>query len=199
MKVILIRHGMTPGNIEKRYLGRTDEGLSTQGIEEIKARVQQKQYPKVDYLLLSPMKRCQETAKLIYPELLSTGHYLIKENLKEMDFGKFEYKNYLELSEEEEYQHYIDCGGMTAFPEGEEPEAFCDRCVEAFCEGMNAIKEKVSVDAVIGVVVHGGTIRALMYRLCTEKRTYHEWMLANADFYRCDYRAEEMSIIYNGR
>ena len=36
MKIILIRHGKTPGNLEKRYVGRTDEGLSEIGIGEIK-------------------------------------------------------------------------------------------------------------------------------------------------------------------
>ena len=27
MKIVLIRHGATKGNLEKRYIGRTDEDL----------------------------------------------------------------------------------------------------------------------------------------------------------------------------
>ena len=31
----LIRHGMTPGNEEHRYIGRTDEPLSQKGREQL--------------------------------------------------------------------------------------------------------------------------------------------------------------------
>ena len=33
----LIRHGMTPGNEEHRYIGRTDEPLSQKGREQLLA------------------------------------------------------------------------------------------------------------------------------------------------------------------
>ena len=37
MKWILIRHGMTRGNMEKRYVGcRTDESLCPEGIAQLK-------------------------------------------------------------------------------------------------------------------------------------------------------------------
>ena len=64
MKIIFIRHGQTKGNEEKRYIGRTDESLSQKGIEEIKNRL----YPDADTVWVSPMKRCVETAKIIYPD-----------------------------------------------------------------------------------------------------------------------------------
>ena len=35
MKVILIRHGATMGNQEKRYIGITDEALCDTGIEKL--------------------------------------------------------------------------------------------------------------------------------------------------------------------
>ena len=31
MQALLIRHGKTPGNEERRYIGRTDEPLSARG------------------------------------------------------------------------------------------------------------------------------------------------------------------------
>ena len=36
MKVILIRHGKTPGNLLKQYIGRTDQSLAEEGIAELK-------------------------------------------------------------------------------------------------------------------------------------------------------------------
>ena len=36
MKIVLIRHGATKGNLEKRYIGRTDEDLCGEGIKKLK-------------------------------------------------------------------------------------------------------------------------------------------------------------------
>ena len=55
MKVIFIRHGQTPGNAKKQYIGSTDESLSEEGKSILKA----KHYPIVEQLIVSPMKRCQ--------------------------------------------------------------------------------------------------------------------------------------------
>ena len=64
----LIRHGITKGNLEKRFIGcRTDEPLCTQGIEEIKKLTDAKIYNDSVLVFSSPLKRCIETAKLIFP------------------------------------------------------------------------------------------------------------------------------------
>lgn len=52
------------------------------------------------------MKRCMETAKLIFKE-----NFYEVEELRECDFGIFENKNYKELSDCPEYQAWIDSGG----------------------------------------------------------------------------------------
>lgn len=36
MKLFMIRHGATAGNLEKRYVGRTDEGLTEQAVLDLK-------------------------------------------------------------------------------------------------------------------------------------------------------------------
>ena len=64
MKWILIRHGQTQGNRERRYIGcRTDEPLCPEGI----AQLQNRHYPPVSRVFVSPMRRCVETANLLYP------------------------------------------------------------------------------------------------------------------------------------
>ena len=120
MKIIFIRHGQTKGNEEKRYIGRTDESLSQKGIEEIKNRL----YPGVDTVLVSPMKRCVETAKIIYPD----SKYIICNDFRECDFGIFEGKNYDELKNDSDYQKWIDSMGTMAIPQGESHEQFKTRC-----------------------------------------------------------------------
>ena len=44
--IYLIRHGKTPGNEEKKYIGVTDESLSDIGRKEILS----KKYPKADII-----------------------------------------------------------------------------------------------------------------------------------------------------
>lgn len=62
MEAILIRHGITNGNIEKRYIGTTDEPL----IDSEKERLRKNIYPDADIIIISPMKRCIQTAEIIY-------------------------------------------------------------------------------------------------------------------------------------
>ena len=75
MKIYLIRHGKTKGNLEERYIGRTDEPLCEAGRENLKKY----QYPQVESMgLTSPMKRCMQTAETIYPGAAVSMHRRIK-------------------------------------------------------------------------------------------------------------------------
>ena len=47
MKIVLIRHGATAGNIEKRYIGITDEDLCASGIEGIYNNIKAGYYQEV--------------------------------------------------------------------------------------------------------------------------------------------------------
>ena len=65
---------------EKRYVGsRTDEALCPEGIRQLK----QNQYPAVQHVYTSPMRRCLETAAVIYPDLSAE----IIPDFRECDFG----------------------------------------------------------------------------------------------------------------
>ena len=116
-KFYLIRHSITKGNLEKRYIGaKTDEPLCKAGYELLK----EKHYPKVEKVIASPMKRCIETAQLLFPDT----QIQIEESLRECDFGEFENKNYQELSQSKAYQAWIDSNGTLPFPNGESQESF---------------------------------------------------------------------------
>ena len=174
MKIIFIRHGQTKGNEEQRYIGRTDESLSQKGIEEIKNRL----YPDVDTVLVSPMKRCVETAKIIYPD----SKYIICNDFRECDFGIFEGKTYEELKDREEYQAWLDSGGTIAFPEGEEQKEFRSRCVRGMlCQVDRLCKENVESAA---FVVHGGTIMAVLEQLAEDQKDFYHWQVENGGGYR---------------
>ena len=65
MEIMLIRHAMTAGNLQRRYVGSTDEGLCPEGIELAEQKAQ--------FLLLRPQEACraQCTATGLWQESVS--------------------------------------------------------------------------------------------------------------------------------
>lgn len=172
MELVLIRHFQTPGNGKGQYIGSTDEPL-----DESRIPSPVPGYPRVDALAVSPMKRCIQTAGIIYPEMEGVVCPL----LKEVDFGEYERKTYEELKSEPAYQRWIDAGGIGAFPGGEDRAVFQERCVRGMEELMEGLIEQGSSRT--AVVVHGGTIMALMSAFDPEKRTFYHWQVKNGGGY----------------
>ena len=103
-EIILVRHGKTAGNLEGRYIGsRTDEPLCEEGIHALEEKVREGIYPPVDLVYASPMIRCRQTAKILWPKFADSSQIQYVQNLQECDFGAFENKNYQELSGNAEY------------------------------------------------------------------------------------------------
>ena len=181
IQLYLIRHSMTAGNLKKRYIGRTDESLCPEGIVLLKSYIQKNIYPEVQRVYVSPMKRCMETAKLIFKE-----NFYEVEELRECDFGIFENKNYKELSDCPEYQAWIDSGGTMTFPGGENPEEFRKRCVRGF---EKVIKEcRHDQIKSVAVVAHGGTIMSIMDRYARDENgqpdgSYYDYQVKNGEGY----------------
>lgn len=176
MKVLLIRHGQTQGNKEKRYVGSTDEELLPESIELLSKF----QYPNADALYVSPKIRCIQTANTIYPDMLPT----IVEDFTECNFGNFEYKNYLELAEDEDYQKWIDSNGEMPFPNGESRDEFQRRCVNAFEQVVSQAIQKDLKS--IALVVHGGTIMSILDKYSNPHKDYFNWQVGNGEGYQAE-------------
>ena len=173
MKIVLIRHGATAGNIKKRYIGITDEDLCASGIESIHNNIKAGYYQEVQAVYVSPMKRCRQTAEILFPG----AEQVVCEQMRECDFGLFEGKNYQELTGNPKYQSWIDSGGTKAFPGGEDPMEFRKRCVCGFEQMMEKmIKGKRKK---IAFVVHGGTIMSVMEAFDPEKKEFYHWQVKN--------------------
>ncbi len=68
MKLWLIRHGMTKGNQEHRYVGITDESILPEEWERLEKKADSmKIHPSI--VFVSPARRCRETAMCLFPEL----------------------------------------------------------------------------------------------------------------------------------
>lgn len=173
--LIFIRHGETAANKEQRYLGRTEEALSLEGREKLLQAYRQSHYPEAEMVFISPMRRCRETARLLYP-------LVPKKEIPEwveMDFGDFEGKNYEDLKDDERYQEWIDSNGTLPFPNGESREAFMKRCMQ----GMDRMMQLLQEERTVAVIVHGGTIMALLSSLCGGD--YFDYQVRNGEGFVC--------------
>lgn len=164
----MIRHGATKGNMEYRYVGSTDEGLLLESV----ASLRKKTMPKVDEVYVSPMKRCRETARILYGE----HRQIVVDAFRECDFGRFEYCNYKELNGDAAYQRFIDTMGKCGFPGGEDRKAFQERCVKEFDK---IVRSKESHKDAVAMVVHGGTIMAVLDHYSQPHKEYYEWQIEN--------------------
>lgn len=179
--LVLLRHGATKANKEHRYLGKTDEPLSKEGEMQLKEYKKLCLFPQIDLLFTSPMKRCVQTAEILYPGLCPVQI----EEWEEMDFGAFEGKNYMELQGDKRYQEWIDSNGTLPFPEGESREDFiirCDRGFQKMVEKIKQMKEKERYRK-IGMIVHGGTIMALLSKY--GDGDYFDYQVANGKGFVC--------------
>ena len=185
LEVLLLRHGQTQGNLEKRYIGKTDEPLllddteSMRKISALQKRLEQETIAGSQKLFVSPMLRCRQTAELLFPG----QEQVVIDKLREMDFGRFEAKNYMELSADPAYQAWIDSDGRLPFPEGEDRECFIKRTMEGFRQMTEqAWRENCGQ---IAAVVHGGSIMAILS--CLMQDDYFAYQVPNLAGYAFQY------------
>ena len=189
MRIFFIRHGMTKGNEEKRYVGRTDEPLSRQGREAIRHRKAGGVYPSAGTVWSSPMKRCLQTAELIYP-----GCFIrIADGLRECDFGQFEYRNYIERAGDPRYQAWVDSGGTLPFPGGEDGAEFRRRSCSAFLHIAEGFREDGGKAAAL--IVHGGTIMSVLSEFEKPSRGFYGRQVGNGCGLECEWKGEEKRLI----
>lgn len=183
-KIVLIRHGMTKGNKEKRYVGTTDEGLLEAGIAAL-AKKRSTLFP-VRQCYVSPLKRCRQTADVLFPD----AKQIVIDDFRECDFGLFEYRNYAELNGNAAYQQFIDTNGKVSFPDGEGQESFCFRVSCAFERLMNRVLHEQVAQPYgcepICIIAHGGTIMAILSSFAVTAKPFYEWMLGNGSHYEAD-------------
>ena len=188
MRVYLIRHGATKGNIEKRYVGTTDEPLCATADAAIAALSEklagQKQPEKV---YVSPMLRARQTASRLFPE----ARQIVVDDLREMDFGKFEYKNYTELDGDPDYRRFVDTMCEAPIPGGETKSDFVRRTVDAF---DRIISEYGKEDAVY-IVAHGGSVMSILSTYDEAAKGFYAYIPENAGAYRADVQTGERTIL----
>lgn len=180
IELILLRHAKTNGNLSYRYIGnRTDEDI----LEDEKRLLEDCDKIEADLVLSSPLKRCIQTALVIN----NNDKYEIIDEFKEIDFGKFEGKNYEELNGDKDYQSFLDSGGKTGFVQGESFDEFISRTLVGFNKLIEYVRNNTDSNngsrlSKVLAVVHGGTIMAILSSLCGGD--YYDYQVGNL----CGYK-----------
>ncbi len=175
MKLYIIRHGLTEYNKARKYQGTLDIPLSEEGVGQIKkADIQ------TDLIYVSPLTRARQTAELMFASVPQK----IVEDIKEMNFGVFEGRSYIEMEKDEQYVAWMKSGCKLQCPNGEDVETFTKRvcnAVEKIIEESIALKRKNVV-----IVAHGGTQMALLSAFGHPKKAYYDWRCENNCGYVCE-------------
>lgn len=172
MTIYLIRHGQTRGNLERRYMGVTDQPLCPQG----RAALADWRGPEAEAVYVSPLLRCRETAAILYPGTAQTA----VPGLRETDFGAFEGRTYEELQDSPAYRAWLDSAGQAAPPGGESKEQVRRRVLAAF----RTVTAGHAPGERLALVVHGGTIMTLLEAL-EPGGQFYRWQAPNGGGFRC--------------
>lgn len=188
LEMLLVRHGITIGNLERRYIGQSDDQpLSVRGAEDLLRRRDCGEYPRCEAVFTSPMRRCMETAKILYPMLVP----VVLPTLIELDFGAFEGKTYEQLKENAAYRRWIDTGGEAAPPGGESTPEFTMRLHGAV--GQIAMQAESSGIRRCAVITHGGCIMAMISHFSAiDASNMYEYQVSNGSGFQAVFDTDRL-------
>ncbi|MBE6827520.1 MAG: histidine phosphatase family protein [Ruminococcaceae bacterium] len=174
-KIHLIRHAMIEGSEDGKYIGQTDVPASEQGLAQIRSLMDENEgYPYAEVVISSPLKRCIQTAKLIYPN----KEPVIINELTEYDFGDFEGCTADELKDLDTFKNWISGADPDEpVPFGESQTQFNKRICTAFIKIVDGIIQS-GVEST-AVFTHGGIIMSLMAAFALPEAPAHEWLTPN--------------------
>ena len=95
MKLILVRHGETDWNKQRRVQGLSNLGLNETGRKQADALAQVLRKEKVDAIYASPLRRARETAQAI--SRFHKVEVVTIDGLKELDVGEVDGMTYEEM------------------------------------------------------------------------------------------------------
>ncbi len=150
-----LRHGDT--GLQGRYLGSTDAPLTEKGKVQARRTGTLLQQERISRIVCSPMLRCRQTLE----QLNLSCACQFNELLKEIDFGRWEGKNFSEVvqMDRELVDSWQTDPESFSFPGGDSLRAFKKR-VAIFRTQLERMD-----DENILVISHGGIIRHLLCSL----------------------------------
>lgn len=154
MQIILIRHGKTTWNLQRRLQGRVDIPLCDAGIRELQDRRIPDDW-RPERVFTSPLSRARMTAAF-----LGLGHAAMDGRLVEMNFGDWEGQTYAELHAANPRKlAELEAAGLDMQPPGGETPR------EALARFMDFVHDQARTGHQrIAIISHKGLMRAALAR-----------------------------------
>jgi len=182
-EIILIRHGETEWNSQKRMQGHSNSDLSLVGQAQIQALGQWMKNVPFDLIYSSDSLRAKQTAEAITQ---FSGHELqFDQRLREKNLGVFEGLTSEEARERhpEVFRLFKTAGSKYVIDEGESTQQLQDRALEI----VNEIRIKHPEERVL-LVTHGGFIRVVMkHSLGLSLETPTRFLIRNTGVFRLEW------------
>lgn len=176
-KIHLIQHGKTQANFEGRYIGHTDLPLSDDGIDELIKLKTDYNYPETSLVLSSPLARCQQTARMLYPD----QEILTEEGFAELNFGEFENLRAEDLSQNSAFVTWLADSFNNAPPGGEKGSELLERATDALNKVFRMMSDEGLTSAT--VITHGGIIALLLAVFGLPEGSMDEWFCRHGEGY----------------
>lgn len=168
-----IRHGSIDATLAGKYIGTTDAPLSDRGRMDLRKLDYEYKYPGTQVVFTSPLKRCTETAKILYPE----QNPLVIDNLSECNFGEWEGKTADELKNDPDFKKWLAGDSSVKPPRGESNADFTRRVCKMFESIVEGLMKTGTTESVI--VTHGGVIMTLLAVYGLPQAKPFEWTMDN--------------------
>ena len=166
-RLVLIRHGVTEWNIEKRYCGHRDIGLSTKGKSQVELLSNRFNTVRFDKVYCSNRKRAMQTARILFKQV----RIIPDRGLREINFGVLEGLKHEEIMERyaDTYKKWLKNSFKNNIPKAEPMDVFKKRVENTLWDIIRSNPNKT-----IAVVCHGGVIGIFV-----------NGILKNRNFWRC--------------
>jgi len=173
MKITVIRHGKTIYNIEKKRQGKKDLPMSKEGIEFIRS-IKKDLDNDFTKIIVSPLKRTRQTAKILFPN----REYIYNDLIICYDFGELEGVPFSEPLENFPNNRIEEHEGKR-FLMPNEGESFED-VIKRSKKFIKYLKENFEDDDNIAIVSHSTFLS--IFLAIAEDEPWYKYLVHSLDF-----------------
>ena len=157
--VYLVRHGRTPANEKGILAGRT-KGVFLDELGILQAETLAKTLENIEFkkIIVSPMERCQQTAKILNQFSKNPLKPNIDSGINECDYGDWSNKKLSVLRKKSLWKNIQERPSVVEFPNGEKMSNMLDRVKCTILDNATKLKN----DDNLLVVSHGDPIRSFI-------------------------------------
>ena len=179
MLIVLLRHGETAYNAQRRYQGKSDIPLSARG----RARLRAADFAP-DVVFVTPLCRTAQTASAVFPG----ARQAVEDDLREMDFGDFEMRAYAgDLEHDPQFIVWCEDSERNMCPNGES-------APQGLARNLAAIQPVIDAGEDAVCVIHGGVTSGLMMHWFGGTR--YDYLLAPGEGYQVSFN-EKKPVSYS--